>query len=189
MLHKNIIDRKSIVCFDSKLVEKEILTELFEAARWAPSSNNNQPWNFIVGEKNSDTFDKILQSLVPANALWAAHAPVLMVTVAQMKLTRDNMPNKYAWHDTAMAYSNLVFQALSLGLMVHPMGGFSSEKINSEFNLPADFEPVIAIALGYMGDCKDMPDEVIEKSKRNRTRKSLNEFVFCNTWFNPFFEE
>lgn len=186
MVDKNILDRKSIVCFDSRPIERVKLKNIFEAARWAPSSFNHQPWRFIVGEKNDEAYDKILLSLSPTNKIWASNAPVLVISVAHMVIGLENTINKYAWHDTAMAYSNLVFQAISVGLMAHPMGGFSSSIIRENFDIPIDFEPVIAFALGYASECNDMPIEVLERSKRVRVRKPIEEFVYGSNWSVPF---
>jgi nitroreductase len=189
MLERNITSRKSVVCFDSRLVEIEKLKLIFEAASLAPSSYNYQPWRFIVGLKGTDTYNKIFSSLTESNSIWAAKVPVLMVSVAETIIASKNRPNKFAIHDTGMAYATMVIQAIALGLSSHPMGGFSPELITENFKLPAGFEPVLAAAIGYEGDCQEMPEEVKIRSQRPRSRKNIDEFVFGNDWDSSFFKE
>lgn len=185
MMLSIIQNRRSTVCFDNRPVPLEILKELFEAARWAPSSFNQQPWRFITGNKGTSSYNKIFDCLSEANQIWAVNAPILLVTVAQSNFSHNSKPNMHAWHDTAMAYSNLVNQATSLDLYLHPMAGFSSQKIIENFFILDDFKPVIAAALGYKGTCENMPESLISRENRKRERMELNEFVFEEKWGKP----
>ncbi len=123
-IHDLIKRRWSPRAFSDRPVERDILRSLLEAARWAPSSNNEQPWNFIVATKDDQAeFSRLLSCLVEGNSLWAQHAPVLMVSVARMSFEDDGKPNRHAFHDVGQAVANLIVQATTLGLMVHQMAG------------------------------------------------------------------
>ncbi|MBN1118548.1 MAG: nitroreductase family protein [Bacteroidales bacterium] len=186
MVENIIKKRRSIVCFDSKEVENEILRKLFEMAKWAPSAFNRQPWRFIVGKNNSETYHKIFSALEQGNQIWAKNAPVLFTTIAETINHQRNTSNRYAWHDSALAFANLTFMATSLGLYVHPMAGFSSQSLIDGFKIPSGFEPVTVAALGYKSDCSNVPESVAERDSKERTRKSLSEFVFSDNWNSPF---
>jgi len=177
--------RRSTVCFDTRPVSLNILQDLFEAARWAPSANNKQPWRYIVGKKDSKSYERIYECLAEGNQLWAINAPVLLVCAAQTISLQTLEPNRHAWHDTAMSYSNLVFQATSVDLFLHPMAGFSAQKLAEKFGIPDGFEPVIVAALGYKGNCINLSDELIKREKRERKRMEINEFVFTEIWGMP----
>jgi nitroreductase len=185
MLHEIIRKRRSTVLFSSKPIDNEILIELFEAARWAPSSNNLQPWRFIYAVKDDSYYNKFLDCLNERNQTWASRAPVLLITVAQT-LTDDNRENIYASHDTGMAYSNLVFQLISHDLFIHPMGGFNREKARLMSEIPANYEPIIMAALGYLSESSDFDPILIEKEKRQRIRKPLTEIAFHGRFGSPF---
>jgi nitroreductase len=180
-----IKDRKSTVCFDQRPIPLEVLTELFEAVRWAPSAYNEQPWSFIIGIKGSSSYDKIFDSIDEGNLPWAKNAPVLIVSVAKSNLTHNNKPNPYAWHDTGMAYSNLLFQATALNLCAHAMAGFSAQTIQDNFNIPSGFQPIIVAAIGYKGTCNNMPQSLVERENKIRNRKEIGEFVFSGQWNYP----
>lgn len=168
---------------DTRPVEAEKLISILEAARWAPSSSNLQPWHFIVGY-NFDTCHKdVLSTLNEGNQVWAQNAPVLIITVA--KMTRGDRQNRFAFHDVGLATENLFLQAYNLGLSCHFMGGFSQEKAKEIFEIPEDYEPVAAGAIGYMGKIDSLPEDLAEREQAPRQRKALDEFVFTNKWNNP----
>jgi nitroreductase len=182
-LHMLIRDRWSPRAFSDKLVSPEVLRSLFEAARWAPSSNNQQPWTYIVATKDDpENFDKILSTLVEFNAGWAKHAPVLALSVAQIKVPKDGSPNRVALHDVGSASAQLTFEAVARGLFVHQMAGFDPEKARRVFSIPQDWEPVAAMAIGYPGDPQTLPDRLRDRELAPRTRKPLSEFVIAGTW-------
>ena len=124
-----IARRWSPRAFEERAVEPEKLKTLFEAARWAPSSNNEQPWRFLAATReNRSDYDRLLNCLSEGNLKWAARAPVLMLSVASLFFEDDGKPNRHALHDTGMAVENLVLQATALGLQAHQMAGYDVGK-------------------------------------------------------------
>jgi nitroreductase len=190
-VHELIRNRWSPRAFSDKAVPAEILRSLFEAARWAPSSNNEQPWAYLVATKDdTDNFAKMLAVLVEFNANWAKNAPVLALSAAHVKTQRDGKPNRVALHDVGSATAQLTFEANSHGLQVHQMAGFDAEKARQTFAIPPDWEPMAAIAVGYPGDPESLPDKLRERELAPRTRKPLGEFVMTGGWGHtaPFVE-
>lgn len=168
--------------FAEKRVEPEVLRSLFEAARWAPSSNNEQPWSYLVATKEDVTnFAKMVSILVEFNAAWAQHVPVLGLSVAHLKF-RDGKPNRVALHDVGSASAQLTFEANSRGLFVHQMAGFDAAKARQVLAIPEDWEPVAALALGYPGDPQSLPEKLRERELAPRSRKPLAEFVMTGSW-------
>jgi len=182
-IHDLIKRRWSPRAFSDRPVEPGTLRSLLEAARWAPSSNNEQPWNFIVATKdNQAEFSRLLSCLVEGNSLWAQHAPVLMVSVARMSFEDDGKPNRHAFHDVGQAVANLLVQATALGLMAHQMAGFHPDKVRELYGVPKEFEPVAAMALGYPGDPQSLPERLRTRELAPRERKPLTGFVFTGRW-------
>lgn len=182
-IHDLIKRRWSPRAFSGRPVEPETLRSLLEAARWAPSSNNEQPWNFIVATKDDQAeFSRLLSCLVEGNSLWAQHAPVLMVSVARMSFEDDGKPNRHAFHDVGQAVANFIVQATALGLMAHQMAGFHPDKVRELYGVPKEFEPVAAMALGYPGDPQSLPDKLRTRELAPRERKPLTGFVFTGRW-------
>jgi nitroreductase len=181
-IHELIRERWSPRAFLDKSVPPEILRSLFEAARWAPSSNNEQPWVYLVTTKDdTENFEKMVGVLVEFNANWAQHAPVLALSVAHLMM-RDGKPNRVALHDVGSASAQLTFEANSRGLSVHQMAGFYVEKAREAFGIPPDWEPVAAMAMGYPGSPDALPQRLRERELAPRTRKPLEEFVMTGTW-------
>ncbi len=175
-VHDLIARRWSPREFSDRPVEPEKLASLFEAARWAPSSYNQQPWNFVVARReNSEDYSRMLSLLAEPNAAWAQSAPVLAVSVAQRNFTHNGQPNRFAFHDVGQAVAYLTMQATSLGLSVHQMGGFDVERARELLAIPAGYEPVAAIALGYSQDPAAPPPSA-------RTRRAANDFVYSGVW-------
>ena len=182
-VHELITNRWSPRAFAEKPVPAEVLRALFEAARWAPSSSNEQPWVYLVATKgDAQNFATMLGVLVEFNANWAKHAPVLALSVAHLKMQRDGTPNRVALHDVGSATSQLTLEANSRGLQVHQMAGFDAEKARQTFAIPPDWEPVAGIALGYPGDPESLPDKLRERELAPRMRKPLSEFVMTGSW-------
>jgi nitroreductase len=169
--------------FSDKPVPEPVLSRLFEAARWAASSYNEQPWTYILGVKAEDPaeFDRIASTLYPPNA-WAKAAPVLALSVAKMKFSHDGSPNRVAFHDVGAASANLTLQALAEGVYVHQMGGFDAKKAKDLFGIPEDYEAVAALAIGYPGDSESLPEALKARELAPRTRKKIEEFVFRGKW-------
>ena len=185
-VHELIQNRWSPRAFSDKPVPPEILRSLFEAARWAPSSNNEQPWAFIVGTKDDpETHSKILSTLVEFNQGWAKQAPVLAIAVSQMEFARNKTPNRNAFYDTGAAVAHLTAEATSRGLFVHQMAGFDPQKAIEVFHIPKGWEPIAAFAIGYPGDHNALPDKLRERELAPRSRKPISEFVMSSDWGHP----
>jgi nitroreductase len=185
-VHELIQNRWSPRAFSDKPVPPEILRSLFEAARWAPSSSNEQPWAFIVGTKNDpETHDKVLSTLVEFNQAWAKHAPVLAIAVSQMEFARNKTPNRNAFYDTGSAVAYLTAEATSRGLFVHQMAGFDPHKAIEMFHIPKGWEPIAVFAIGYPGDHNALPDKLRERELAPRSRKPISEFVMSSDWGHP----
>jgi nitroreductase len=182
-IHHVIARRWSPRAFDERPVEADKLKSLFEAARWAPSSNNEQPWRFIVATKDSPTdHDRLLHCLVERNRKWAFRAPVLMLSVASLHFEDDGKPNRHALHDTGLAAENLVLQATSLGLQAHQMAGFDVQLARTTYLIPTGFDPVAMIAVGYPGDPAVLPNSLREREMNPRERQPIGDFVFSIKW-------
>jgi nitroreductase len=181
-IHDLIRHRWSPRAFEARPVEPEKLRSLFEAARWAPSSYNGQPWYFIVATKDDrENYNRILDAFVEFNQGWAKQAPVLAISVAKLTFD-DGKPNRHAFHDVGQAAANLSMQAEALGLSVHQMAGIDPEKARKLFHIPAGYEAVAGIALGYAGDPATLPDELRNRELAPRQRKPLDSFVFTGDW-------
>ena len=182
-LHELVARRWSPRAFADRPIEADKLYRLLEAARWAPSSYNAQPWRFIVATKEQpDVYARLLGCLVEFNQEWARQAPVLMITVAERNFSHNGKPNAHAWHDVGLATQNLLVEAMSLDLYGHAMAGFDAEKARAEFGIPPEFEPVAAVALGYLGEAETLPEKLAEQERAPRERKPLEELVFSGTW-------
>jgi nitroreductase len=180
-----IRDRRSGRAFTPQPVDDKTLGSILEAARWAASSSNEQPWSFIVATKeNPEEFNRLLHCLVEFNQGWAQHAPLLLLSVARMN-SSGGKPNRLALHDVGQAAANLAIQATALGLMVHQMAGFDVQKAREAFAIPDDHEPVAAIAVGYPGDPTSLPEKLREREVAPRVRHPQKEFVFTEKWGSP----
>lgn len=179
-----IAARWSPRAFSSRPVEEAKLSSVLEAARWAPSAGNEQPWRFIVATKaQPDAYAALLGCLKEKNQSWARSAPVLMLTLAKRHFRDDEArPNPHAWHDLGQALASMSLQATALGLAVHPMAGFSPERAREAFALPPALEPVTALALGYPGDPETLPRDLQVKERAPRRRKPLRELVLPLAW-------
>jgi nitroreductase len=182
-VHELIRDRWSPRAFADKPVPQDVLRSIFEAARWAPSSNNEQPWAYIVAMKdNKENFDKMLSVLVEFNAQWARSAPVLALAIAKLTFAKNNAPNRNAQYDTGAASALLSVEATAQGLAVHQMAGFDPEKARQVFAIPAGWEPIAALAIGYAGDPASLPPPLKDRELAPRTRKPIAEFVMAGHW-------
>jgi nitroreductase len=181
-VHDLIRHRWSPRAFAEKPVEPSVLASLFEAARWAPSSSNEQPWAYLVATKDEkENFAKTLGVLVEFNAGWAKEAPVLMIAVSRLNF-QNGTPNRNAFYDTGAATALLSVEATARGLAVHQMAGFDPAKAKQVFEIPEDWEPIAAIAIGYPGDPSSLPQKLHDREVAPRTRKPLSEFVMSGRW-------
>jgi nitroreductase len=181
-----ILNRWSPRAYADREVPMEDLKKGFEAARWAASSSNEQPWRFLVGRRGDETFKKILDALVPGNQVWAKNAPVLILSVARKHFAHNGHVNRHSWHDTGAAMANFSVQITALGLHGHSMAGFDHNKAQAAFEIPDDFETVAVTAVGYLGDPDTLPEELRKREEQPRQRKDLKEFVFSE-WEKPAF--
>jgi nitroreductase len=182
-IHDLIAERWSPRAVSENEIAPEILASLFEAARWAPSSSNEQPWAYIVGTKNdSENFAKLLSVLVPANVSWAKNAPVLALAVAKLVFANSGKPNHNGQHDVGAASAWLTVEATSRGIFVHQMAGFDRDKAREIFAIPAEWEPMAAMAIGYPGDPQTLPQPLRDRELAPRTRKPISEFVMSGKW-------
>lgn len=181
-IHDIIARRWSPRAFADKPVESDKIISLLEAARWAASSSNVQPWSFIIATKDTPAaYDQLLQCLMEGNQIWAKDAPLLMLSVASL-YRKPEKPNRHAFHDVGMASTQLVLQATAMDLYVHMMGGFHKDKAQKTFQIPDTHEPVAAFAMGYLGQPDQLPDKLKEQELADRVRKPLSEFVFTGGW-------
>jgi nitroreductase len=179
-VHDLIRTRWSPRSFSDRPVSNADLRTILEAARWAASSNNEQPWRFLIARKSDgEPYDRILSLLVPGNQEWARTAPVLMIMAAKRTFSHNGSPNSYALHDTGAALAQLMLQAHALGLYAHGMAGFDRMRAREVLAIPDDYEVGAAVALGY----RDSPDKLTNERHRTselakRVRKPLNELAF-----------
>jgi len=172
-------ERWSPRSFADRDVSPELLRQVFEAARWAASSYNGQPWRFLVGMRGSSAYDRIYRSLGEHNQKWARTAPVLMLNAAKTRFDHNGQPNRVAFYDLGAATFALCLQAAALGLATHQMAGIDTEAARRAFEIPEEYTIGAAIALGYQGEPAALGDEqLIEREVAPRSRKPLSEFVF-----------
>ena len=182
-IHELIRRRWSPRAFLDLPVEPDNLLSLFEAARWAASASNEQPWAFLVAsQQDPKNYQDMLSVLVDFNRGWAVKAPVLILTLAHTVFEKDGKPNRYAFYDLGQAAAHLTLQATAMGLSTHQMAGFSVEAARELFAVPAGWEPASVIALGYAGDPESLNETLRQREVAQRRRKPLETFVFSGTW-------
>ena len=185
-LHELIRRRWSPRAFAELPVEPDKLLSLLEAARWAASASNEQPWAFLVAtQQDPKNFAAMLSVLVEFNQTWANKAPVLILTFAHTQFEKDGKPNRHAFYDLGQAAANFSLQATALGLAVHQMAGFNVQAAREGFAVPEGWEPVSVIALGYPGDPDSLTEKLRQRETAQRHRKPLETFVFSGTWGHP----
>lgn len=152
------------------------LTALLEAARWSPSGNNRQPWQFVIGRRGTPTFEKIHSALSGFNREWAPAASALVLAVAE---TDPAKPGSIAgsYYDLGLAVAAMSFQAQSMGLHTHQMAGFSTDSARAAFDLDEHLHPVTVTAVGRLGEASALSDPLRERELAPRTRKTLNDIV------------
>lgn len=182
-----IAERWSPYAYDPRAVERAKLLSCLEAARWAPSSYNEQPWTFILAERTDATaFATMVDCLVEGNRGWAKNAGVLMITVVAKSFVKNGKPNKAAEHDIGLAAANMVLQATALGLQGHQMIGIEPAKIRATYKIPDTHEPLTAIAIGYPAVVSpETTDSVAQRDLNRRQRKLLSEIFISGTWGQP----
>lgn len=182
-IHELLASRWSPRSFADKPVPHQTLARIFEAARWAASCFNEQPWIFLVTTKDSpDDYQKALNCLVEFNQNWVKTAPVLVLAFARKNFHRNGKPNPHAWHDVGLAVAGLTVQATFEGLHVHQMAGIESDKIRKTYAIPDDVDPVTAFVIGYVGQPSALPKDLAERENDERTRNPQSDFVFHGDW-------
>lgn len=175
--------RHSTRVFSSRPVLQNIVQSIIEAARWAPSSSNVQPWRFIILDgTNRGLMSQVHDTLDEGN-YWAKTAPLLIIALTKIE-KKDGSHNPYAKHDLGLATENMLLQATDLGLIAHPMGGFNKDAIRKLFRIGDEYEVMTITAYGYPGEYKNYSEEIYIKDNRERKRKELEQIAFFNE-FNP----
>jgi nitroreductase len=159
---------------------------MLEAARWAPSCFNDQPWRFLVFDgTDAAALSTARDCLVEGNR-WARPAPVLLLSVARETFQRNGKPNRHGQHDVGLATENLLLQAEALGLAAHPMAGFDSARARQSFGIPEGFTPMAMIAVGFAAPEASLSPEALQKESAPRTRQPVGEIAFAGRWEAPF---
>lgn len=184
-LHPLLADRWSPRAYSSEhQLGTEELLALLEAARWAPSAMNRQPWRFLVGRRGDETFKRIYDALLPGNQAWAGNASALIVAVAPTH-DSEGRPAKHAPYELGLAVGQLVTQAAALGLHTHQMAGFSPDAIRAEFDVPDNHDAYAVIAVGGIGVADELPEALRERELAPRARQPLDEIAFSGSWGRP----
>jgi nitroreductase len=185
-IHDALADRYSPYVWADRDVDPGDLRSLFEAARWAASSYNEQPWRYLVACRGKEEdFARMLSCLVEGNREWAEAVPVLALGLVRTTLARNDRPNGMARHDLGAASAQLTVEATSRGLAVHQMGGILPDRIREVYGVPADHEPVTALAIGYPAPPETGPETLRERDERARTRRPLADLVFAGEFGRP----
>ncbi|HUG10526.1 MAG TPA: nitroreductase family protein [Opitutaceae bacterium] len=182
-IHELLSERWSPYAFADRLVAEADLHSLFEAARWAASSYNEQPWTYFVATRATPVeFERLLSCLVLANQAWAKAAPVLVLCVVSTKFAKNRQDNRAAVHDLGLASANIVTEATARGLSVHQMIGILPEKARELYQIPQHFEAWTAMAIGYAEEADAITGDLRERDLAPRTRKPARAFVFEGSW-------
>jgi nitroreductase len=182
-IHELLQKRWSPRAFSEKSIDTELLNQLFEAARWAPSSYNEQPWRFIVAQKEDhEAYEKLASVMNEFNQSWATDAPVLVLALTKTTFDLDGRDNPHAGHDLGQAIAHLTFEATKNDLYVHQMAGISPEKARELYNISKDYNPMTMFAIGYKGQPESLSDKMRKQETSPRIRKDLDEIVFDGEW-------
>jgi nitroreductase len=173
-----IEERRSRRAYSSQPITQEIINSLFEAARWAPSSMNEQPWAYLYATPNQpELWNKLVDTLSENNRVWARHAPLLILSLARRTHLRNGVLNGAAKYDVGAANAFLSLQATELGLNVHQMGGYDRQKAIQYFNIPEMYEPMVIMAVGYLGDADNLSENLRAREEAPRERYTQDFFV------------
>jgi nitroreductase len=172
---------------ENQPVVREQIIALLEAARWAPSCWNDQPWRYIVFDRfhNKDAWQLAFGCLSEGNQKWVITAPVLLIAFADTQFTRNGKPNRWGQHDTGAASTSLCLQAASMGLMAHQMGGYDRNKVRETFNIPSRFDIMSMIAVGHPADEEQIDPDELARELEPRERAPLGERFFDSAWEKP----
>jgi len=180
-VHPVIASRWSPRAYDSKPIEKEKLQRIFEAARWTASSNNLQPWYFLVGLKGDEVYQKITATLVEFNQMWAINAPMLVLAIAKTTNSGGDQNRSFSY-DLGQAVTTLSLQAISEGIYTHQMGGFDATSAELAFEIPGEYKVLVAFTLGYLGDAGMLHPNLQKLELSPRSRRPVAETVFTGSF-------
>jgi nitroreductase len=181
-LHPLILLRRSLRAIDpARPIPSDVVTRLLEAARWAPSAGNTQPWHFFVVDE-AEALARARTAIKPGNRTWVDRAPLLLLVCANPE--DDGMVNGQPLYlfDCGLATENLLLQAIEEGLVVHPMAGWDEDTMRAALAIPLPYRIVVAIAVGYPGKLEDLPEPLQQREAAERTRKPLAELTHNNVW-------
>jgi nitroreductase len=182
-LNELLSRRWSPRAFSERQIEPSKIVTLFEAARWSPSSSNEQPWHFIAATKeDTRIYNALFESLMDGNRQWAQRAPMLVLGVAQSSYSKSGRAYDHAWYDLGQSVANFTVQASALGLAVHQMGGFDAGKVRGLLSIPDGYTPVIVFAVGYAERPETLPNDLRKREEGPRSRKPLEAMVFTEEW-------
>lgn len=182
-VHPLVRARWSPRSFADRPVEREKILTILEAGRWAASCFNWQPWRFILATRDDAVeFEHMLDCLIPFNRTWSETAAFLMISLAAQKVPGKDEFNPHGWHDIGLASAQMALQATHLGVMAHIMSGIEADKVRETYDIPADVDPVTAIAFGYVGDPAALPEKMAAREFDPRERHPLEDYVFRGKW-------
>jgi len=184
----NLSKRWSCRAFDiDKKVSRERIIALCEAGRWAPSCFGDEPWRFIVFDKNhnADDYQKAFDCIGDWNQRWIINAPVIILALADKNFRKNGKTNRWAEYDTGAAVENIAIQSVAMGLMSHPIAGFDDVKVMKEFEIPDNFIPLSMLAIGYQAEPEILEDEFKKEEIKERVRRPLGENFFDGAWNKP----
>lgn len=162
---------------DTPIAPSEV-NKIFEAARWAASSFNEQPWRFVYAHKGDQAYDQLMETINPFNQSWASSAPLLILGVAKDDFSHNGATNRHANYDLGAAVANMSIQAAETDIYFHQMAGFDPSKAADLIGIPEGYTPVVMIAAGYIGDADALPENLRERENAPRERKAVNDFAF-----------
>lgn len=179
VIHK----RRSKRAYTDQPIDQKTIDSLFEAARWAPSSNNEQPWVYLYATRaQTELWSILFETLNDSNKVWASQAPLLVLTVVRKNFRRNDQPNGSAKYDLGGANAFLSLQATHMGLNVHQMGGFNRTQAMEKLHMPDSHEPVIMLAIGYPGVAESLPENLKLRELAPNERYTKDSFVMNKTF-------
>lgn len=182
-IHELIGERWSPYWFDNRPISNSDMCAIMEAARWAPSSYNEQPWCFLMSNREDvGRHAPMVECLIEGNRTWAREAPILLLGLTHRSFAQSGEPNPACEHDLGLAAASLTLEASARGIQVHQMSGILRARIRETYRVPADVTPLTALALGYCAAAKDVPDRYQDRQNRARERKPLSSFVYAGSW-------
>ncbi|MEM7112766.1 MAG: nitroreductase family protein [Chloroflexota bacterium] len=182
-IHDLLQERWSPRAFSGESIDKKTLTKLLEAARWAPSAFNSQPWRFIVAMRDdSEAFETMRGCLMPGNQRWTGETAVLIILAAQLQDEPGGKKRYLNYFNAGLAVAQMTIEAAANGLHTHQMAGIDRDKIRETYGVPEEFAPLVGIAIGKLGDAASLPDDLRARENGDRTRKPLSEIAFAGAW-------